>query len=374
MRREQRQALDRQLSAQAFYAAESGINDAIENISAGTAVSQDCSNTTSVIGGSTDLGDGLSISCVLIDKTPSSLEYSVPKNESRVVPVLTSEPISKIRISWQAESGQTAFAATSSTFNFPQGAYGSNVNVGDVGVLRVSAMPITSDVSRSTLTNNTQTMFLYPQTGSGSPNTRNYNASPAAQGDIINGKCNSANTPYCSAEITNLPGTNNYYLRVKSIYKDSNVSIKAYNAGGTELQLLGTQAKIDSTGKANDVLRRIQVRVPINNQFMYPEFAVETADDICKLLLAIPPDTVQDGECYTDSDTPPPPPPPAAVDVCSNIAGIQTTVPAGYVSNGSGECTVPPPPPPVLPPCEPAPAWWLPAYGTWPQYPSPCTP
>lgn len=403
MRREQRQALDRQLSAQAFYAAESGINDAIKNINTGSAVSPNCSNTSAVIGGgSTDLEDGLSISCVLIDKTPSSLVYTVPKDESKIVPVLAPESsiISKIRISWQGATGQTNFAPVSSTFNFPQGLLGTPIDIGDVGLLRVSAMPITNNVSRATLTANTQTMFLYPQAGAtGSPNTRAYAASNAAQGDIVSGKCNSGNTPYCSVDITNLSGTNNYYLRVKSMYKESEVTIKAYDSANNELPLLGTQAKIDSTGKANDVLRRIQVRVPINNQFSYPEFAIETADDICKLLLAIPPNTVQDDACYTDSDSLPPPPP--VIDVCINIAGNQATVPAGYVVDGYGNCTVPvvdvciniagnqatvpagyavdaygwcsviPPPPP---PCQPTPAWWLPAYGTYPQWPQPCTP
>lgn len=52
--------------------------------------------------------------------------------------------------------------------------------------------------------------------------------------------------------------------------------------------------------------------------------------------------------------TPPPPPPgcqsnctPPPTDVCPNITGNQSTVPAGYIKDGAGNCVIPPPPPVV---------------------------
>jgi hypothetical protein len=59
------------------------------------------------------------------------------------------------------------------------------------------------------------------------------------------------------------------------------VQITANGEGGN-IQLPGTQAVIDATGKANDVLRRIQVRVPLNADYSYPEFGLETTNAICK--------------------------------------------------------------------------------------------
>ena len=309
MRREQRQALDRQLSTQAFYAAETGINDAIKNINVNSS-NQDCSTTNT--GQPQDLGDGLAYSCVLIDKTPTSLEYSqIETDKSTIIPVQAAQGIQKIKINWESSDGDHNFASSSVAFNLPQESYLTNpANSsyfayvgGGTGILRASVMPITASLSRTDLTNNVQTMFLYPQAGTGSANQRGYNANQAVQGDIVSGKCNTSNTPRkCSVEITNLPSVTNYYLRLKSIYHASNVSIQAFatNASTTPLALIGTQAKIDSTGRANDVLRRIQVRVPIQNEYMYPEFALETADDICKLITTIPPSTVQDNLCYVD--------------------------------------------------------------------------
>ena len=48
------------------------------------------------------------------------------------------------------------------------------------------------------------------------------------------------------------------------------------------------QAEVDATGRAADVLRRIQVRVPIKRNFIFPEFALGTADSICKRFVTWP--------------------------------------------------------------------------------------
>jgi hypothetical protein len=45
------------------------------------------------------------------------------------------------------------------------------------------------------------------------------------------------------------------------------------------LNLKGAQTLVDSTGKAQDVLRRIQVRIPTNNGYDIPD---GTHADICK--------------------------------------------------------------------------------------------
>src|SRR5262245_1378660 len=82
IRREERQSLDRQLSTQAFYAAESGINDAVKkisddiknNVTVPTKTSCDPDNhytTSNQLDGTT-----ITYSCLLIDPTPNTLEYS----------------------------------------------------------------------------------------------------------------------------------------------------------------------------------------------------------------------------------------------------------------------------------------------------------
>ncbi|MBP7807565.1 pilus assembly PilX N-terminal domain-containing protein, partial [Candidatus Saccharibacteria bacterium] len=73
MRREQRQVLDRQLSTQAFYAAESGVNDAVAALKAGT-ITGDI-DTCGSPPYDENLSSVISYSCMLIDQSPDSLEF-----------------------------------------------------------------------------------------------------------------------------------------------------------------------------------------------------------------------------------------------------------------------------------------------------------
>lgn len=58
----------------------------------------------------------------------------------------------------------------------------------------------------------------------------------------------------------------------------------------SSLGLKGAQIKVDSTGKAQDVLRRIQVRLPLNatgSQNQLPDNALQSTDSICKRFSAM---------------------------------------------------------------------------------------
>lgn len=305
IRREQRQALDRQLSSQAFYAAESGINDAVKHIETSTANYTNCGDFTA---GNSNLGNGISYTCVLVNQTPDSLEYgSIETSESTVVRVEAPSTIARIRISWQATDGSDEFA-TGSDYNLPQSNVASEDDSlkGGTGLIRATLIPIQSGtIRRADLERDSQTVFLYPKAkdaGDAAGAIGSWNAvsnNQSAQGAFVDGKCDSANasvdTPRaCNVDITGLNGlsggTNVFYVRLKSVYKASQVTIQAFSPGspGTRLNLVGTQAVIDATGKSNDVLRRLQVRVPITTTYEYPDFAVETASDVCKQLLIRP--------------------------------------------------------------------------------------
>jgi len=289
-RREQRQALDKQLSTQAYYAAESGVNAAVKALDNNAGVSNsDCSKTNDVLG-SNDLGDGLQYSCVLIDNDPGELVYSPVSTEKSTILKLNAPGADTINISWQDLANKENYV-TASDGHPLSNADSRGVlrdEVWQSGVLRVSLMPITKPITREKLIKETQTLFLYPNlnTTTGRKGTHQFSASKAGQGVFVDGECNPSNspdTPYdCNIKITNLPtGVNSYYIRLKSILTNHSVQITA-NGDGNQIQLSGTQAVIDATGKANDVLRRIQVRVPLNADYSYPEFGLETTNAICK--------------------------------------------------------------------------------------------
>jgi hypothetical protein len=98
------------------------------------------------------------------------------------------------------------------------------------------------------------------------------------------------------ANIVGLPtGITHYYARLTSIYSNSGVTFtgqgKPNTVGGTvrPVSFQGGQYVIDSTGKAGDVLKRIRVhRTPNNDDYRYPSYAINSVQEICKLLEVYP--------------------------------------------------------------------------------------
>jgi Tfp pilus assembly protein PilX len=98
IRRSQREALDNQLSTQAFYAAESGINDARTILAAnpGSSVTS-CAkpsppNPFSTLDYTVDAAHGVSYSCLLVEPSPSQLKYDLdPSAQSKIIPIDTHE-------------------------------------------------------------------------------------------------------------------------------------------------------------------------------------------------------------------------------------------------------------------------------------------
>jgi Tfp pilus assembly protein PilX len=289
VQREQRQALDRQLSTQAFYAAETGINDAVKALSQGyngnkTACPPDAAGAMSMTN-IIDSTNNISYPCLLINQTPETLEFSSIGNTQAVtVPIHVSTAVDHIIISWQDAAGGKNFASSTPDL-LPTAGWTSNT-----GVLRVSLTPISTPLTRDKLIDNTFTAFLYPQGGTGA-SVASYTTDKARQGAIVNGNCSAAATPrYCNVQISNLSGlsANNLFLQVRSFYSNSTVTVAAYNATNQRLLFKDAQAVVDSTGKVNDVLRRVQVRVPLRSNYDYPDFALDSSFAVCKRLAIVP--------------------------------------------------------------------------------------
>jgi Tfp pilus assembly protein PilX len=282
--REYRQSLDQQLNTQAFYAAESGINDVIS----GNVTSEDCDNTPTQLG--TD--SSTSVTCLDFNNTPSSLEFSeVGTDSSKVVPIESATPIRSVTISWEQRDGSGTFSEFCDRKLLP--ASGAN-SWGDRTPL-LTAMLMPKNFSNPTdLSNNTQKMILYP-TGASCGATGDIAAeanSFSSQGKFADANCSSTNTPrLCKVRITNVNAIgNSYVLRFRSIYNTSSVTVTAQDASGNNVALIGAQREIDSTGRASDVLRRLKVNVPISDYAdkIFPEFAVESSDGVCKRMLVSP--------------------------------------------------------------------------------------
>lgn len=313
MRHEERSALDKQLSSQAYYAAETGINDATKAINDGfTSSKTTCDPLPSV----PDLADNTvkfsngsnpteaSYPCLLINPAPPNLHYDpIITTQSRTAEFTAIDSndqpaaVSSIKISWQDSGSNTTFVNNCNNLH-------KTTDWTAIGMLRVMLLPIVSgSIDRSNLTNTAFTGFLCPNSGS-LPNSANYGSSigPNNSGVIVNGNCTAGAQPLnCNATITGLPANQaTFFINLRSIYAPTSVTVTAYNSGGTVLRLTGAQTLVDSTGKAQDVLRRVQVRVSANNGYDIPD---GVHGDICKQYDLDPSTTTSKAPANTGCDT-----------------------------------------------------------------------
>ncbi len=298
-RRNQRESLDRQLSTQAFYAAETGVNDARRLIQTAMTTGTPIADKTAC-GGAWPVGALVPVidasanvrySCLLVDASPKVLRYSDVGTTSIVVPMAGKggATFSSIRLAWQAKTGGTPTAGCPTTL--PVGAGNGQFSSTAIwtcgyGVLRFDLVPASGATHTvDSLRNGTMTTFAVPF-ASGGVASIPYAASTANANNVRGVIC--SNTE-CSLTINLSAPQNSYYLRISSLYRNVSLQISGANAAGTQLEVDGAQAVIDSTGRAQDVLRRIQVNVPLANssENQLSDYAIQTTDSICKRFAAL---------------------------------------------------------------------------------------
>lgn len=295
--REQRQSLDRQLSDQAFYNAESGINDTVNwlyNNPTSNIEKKNCDPITTGVNPPDPRIDGASgvnkYTCVMYNKAPETIEYNdLDTTDSKLVMLEPLKPdgtptnIESLTISWDDASGDN----TVSGCNFSGGAttlptiLPPNCNVGGV-----RAELISPQSNRSSIAQYTYSAYLLPRSGSGSSLALGP-LYPDNQGIISPANCQVvAGSRTCKITISNISAPK-ALLHLRSLYKKTDVSICGSETGNCTTQPVrfkNSQVMIDVTGKSNDVLRRVQVRVPAKPQYRKAEFGIFSSADLCKVL------------------------------------------------------------------------------------------
>jgi hypothetical protein len=294
VRRAGRQALDAQLSSQAFYAAETGVNDALY------ALSQQSSNTvidkiacdgkvgTVEVKYIIDDPTNTKYTCLLVNNHPPQQVVSgSPTDPAKVIPLKLTGGVGleTLKLDWlPGNSNPVTAAACNLTDNPP-----SNAWTCPYAVLRIDLTPESAfGGDRNKLLANTFTAFLYPNIGgagsvSYASGTNNIYGVTVQQGVRVNANCS---TSICTTTINGLdagsagPG---YYARVSFLYQPtSKLTITPTSTVGGTPTFEGGQVLIDSTGKSQDVLRRIKVYQPLYASGDSSDYAVETYESLCK--------------------------------------------------------------------------------------------
>lgn len=321
---DQRQAVDNDLSQSAYDSAMAGVEDAkrvlLKNLDCGGTVSTVCNNARSAVSagqcntisrafsgssshserpveGTTGNDEALNqaYTCVVITPdTPDYIAPSIRADDSVLVPLAGVSTFDRVRVSWFTSSD----ASGATTVNLPSFAPELPTPVSGLwtptmpSLLRTQLIQTGSSFTLEQFDdNNAKSLFLYPAaTGVTSLSyALDGRRSGSAAPQQIRCQTNFGAGAYaCTATIL-LPNPvggsaanrANAFLRVSPLYNASSVRVQLLN-GGTAVNFNGVQPSIDSTGRANDVFRRVETRVEMNAEALYPRATLEVRGDLCK--------------------------------------------------------------------------------------------
>lgn len=239
--------------------------------------------------------------CVKIAINTDDVKKPLTMDKSLIVPLKGVGVFDSIELSWFNDANMPP---SDTEITFPSS--GSDVSLPRVGdrwqadtpaLLRTQLMQLGSgftltdfDDSKPGNKSNANTLFLYPsEVGTGIKDfALDARKSPTNTPQQITCETSFTVAEYvCKATIT-LPqpingdaSTRNAYLRLTALYNNANVAIRLKN-GASYVPFNGVQPEVDSTGRANDVFRRVKARVELIGNFTYPEMAIDMEGSLCK--------------------------------------------------------------------------------------------
>lgn len=307
-RRNSREALDRHLSSQAFYAAETGVNDVMNEIAKRVEAGKKITSQTECTGeytraeGKVDEKNGVSYTCLLVNAVLDNQKYSNVAEGAIIIPLdSVSGDLDNNTYTWQPvvspASGATLSKCPDIGNNPKLSTWSNNC---PYAMLRIEIMPILPEVLNSTdvARQKSMTLFVYPRSGDpNNPSTKTYSEVIGTNDRRAYASCNETQ---CSFKIDGMQ-FEKAYAKVRTIYQGTpqlqvlakgvtiseidNTSLRDEEETGFE----NGQVLIDVTGKAQDVLRRIQVRMSVKggsartNYAGFSDYAIQSADSVCKL-------------------------------------------------------------------------------------------
>jgi len=275
--RSRREALDKQLSSQAFYAAESGVNKVVSTIKQDLIDNQPIAqqnNCTDSTYSSFQLDpNNVEVTCIMVNTLPKSIVGKATKNASFVTYVNPTQALSELTFTWSPPDN---LSGVGSTCNSPFGTFDKTSNGCAFGLLRVDMYNTSKPVADPGATT---TFYMQPINGASVPR----NITNATSGGILVHAGCTEDTCTATLKLDNSISDKKFYLRISTLYRDSKSVVITGNSG---VHFEGAQAVIDATGRAQDVLRRVQVRYPLGQSDDTPPWAV--AGRVCKRLTVVP--------------------------------------------------------------------------------------
>lgn len=257
-------------------------------------------------GNSIDKALDQAYTCVTLKLNTDDYKAKVPANQSILVPLISTGSFSSVTIEWFSRDDVTATdgtVKTPSTTGTQPLLNQSDWVVDRPSLLRAQYMQVGSNFKLSDFDyvtddaqSNGNTIFLYPSTnGSTTAELVSRDIRRNSAGALPPAAAASAPFPTkCATKVSSggyackvtlsLPtpiggGTpSTAYLRLTSFYAAANVRV---TLNGSQFKVV--QPIVDSTGRANDVFRRVESRIDLyDTGFPYPEAAVDLNNSLCK--------------------------------------------------------------------------------------------
>ena len=311
-RSQNKQTVDNQLSTASYYAAQSGINEILKQISSKTysADLTDCQPSTISALKFTNTNNNSKITCIKVTESTASLLYNnvdtsvsqISNISSLYTTAATPAPYSgayDLTITWNNHDGSGLISncpnalSRQSISAWKSSGSGSGSGCG-AGILKLDlSVDPSQATSRNLLNSYSENIFLYPTNSS--PQSANYqyhtgNPAPISVLGGVSGTRESATIHCSNATVfpvtvagSLLPCT---WLNLRSLYASQDVTITASIPGGSALAFKDSQISIDVTAVTSNVARRVVetasvfTQVPNNTS----NFALQTESTICKLL------------------------------------------------------------------------------------------
>ena len=322
MLRDQQRASDTDLSQSAYDAALAGVEDAKRalvrfkqlpssnslstlDLSECNAISQILTGDSSgaeVVIGQSDLNQAYT--CVKIDALTDDFIGSARADRTQLVPLSSAGQFDRVKIEWFnrddiPENGVIDVPANGSSTDLPRSsAWLEN----RPPILETQLIQTDSSFNLSQFDDtaggrsNTNTLFLYPKQLASSPvrsfmddSRRNAASSPSearCQTSLLSELYSCSVTIQVPAPIAGSAGSrSNAYLRIVPRYNATHFRVTMLN-GSNPVQFDGVQPAVDSTGRANDLFRRVSARIEAGaDTTAYPDAAVDVRGNFCKTFM-----------------------------------------------------------------------------------------
>lgn len=325
MIREQQRSSDDELSQSAYDAALAGVEDAkrvMAACSSGTAAACtaidnggcDTIQSSGIIGSTTDpevfvestmSGDGRELNqaytCVIVKRDTPNYLGTLAADESDIIPLQAAGNFTHVTISWHTSQDASTSSPTGTPNQLPPL---SAWATGRPALLRAQLMQFTSgNINPANFDNNNyaHTLYLYPQTIGGG---LSFGLDSRRTGGLVpqGALCTNGSFPlsgYACSETIALPALPNRtaYLRLTGLYAGTHFKVELLN-GAVPINFRGVQPSIDSTGRANDLFRRVEARIQTAASFPYPRATVDITNNFCKTFsITSDPAEYDDGTC-----------------------------------------------------------------------------